>query len=350
MHASAVEWFERAAELAGRMPAPVHSLAPLIGPLSQVFLSSERGQGQAPPEIFDDAIAAPDPWVSAIARVLRGHAALNLGRLHAQAEGDFLAAAQSLEALGDRWGQAVALGGLAMLAGWRGEHAASVAHYRQAHQFAAELGSTEDMVQFRLFMVRELWLAGQREAARAELAQALPDAERLGLPEMTALAAYTAGDLARLEGEPETARAALTRALGLALAGGPDMSPQIHAVAATGLGYVAGAQGDLDEARELHAEALATARSTADAPVVAAALAGLADLALREGDPERSAELLGACLGIRGALDRSAIEEQAVAEQARALLGDARYDDAYQRGQGATLDTLATLVPVTPGA
>ena len=349
MQATAVGWFERAAELADQIPPSAHSLLPLIGPLSQLFLASQRTQGQPPrPEIFDAAVAAPDPWVSAMARTMRAHTALNLGQQHAQAEDDFLAAARSLEALGDRWAQAVALGGLAMLAGWRGEHAVSVARYRQAHQFATELGSTEDQVHFRLFMVRELWLAGQRDAARAELAQALPEAERMGLPEVTAFAAYTAGDLARLEGEPETARAALTRALDLAR--GPDISQQIHAVAATALGYLAGAAGNLDEARELHAEALATARSAADAPVIAEALAGLADLALREGDPERSAELLGASLGIRGAMDRSAIEGQAVAEQARALLGDARYDAAYQRGQGATFDTLATLVPVTPGA
>jgi predicted ATPase/DNA-binding SARP family transcriptional activator len=349
MQATAVGWFERAAELADQIPPSAHSLLPLIGPLSQLFLASQRTQGQPPrPEIFDAAVAAPDPWVSAMARTMRAHTALNLGQQHAQAEDDFLAAARSLEALGDRWAQAVALGGLAMLAGWRGEHAVSVARYRQAHQFATELGSTEDQVHFRLFMVRELWLAGQRDAARAELAQALPEAERMGLPEVTAFAAYTAGDLARLEGEPETARAALTRALDLAR--GPDISQQIHAVAATALGYLAGAAGNLDEARELHAEALATARSAADAPVIAEALAGLADLALREGDPERSAELLGASLGIRGAMDRSAIEGQAVAEQARALLGDARYDAAYQRGQGATVDTQATLGPVTPRA
>ena len=70
--------------------------------------------------------------MAAIARVLRGHWALNLGRRHAQAEADFLAAVSILAELGERWGQAVALGGLAMLEGWRGEHAVAVGHYRQA--------------------------------------------------------------------------------------------------------------------------------------------------------------------------------------------------------------------------
>src|SRR4029077_11928443 len=101
-----------------------------------------------------------------IGRILRAHTALNVGRQHAQAEADFLAGADILAGLGERWGQAVALGGLAMLEGWRGEPAAAVAHYRRAREFAAAFGSTEDEVQFRLLMVRQLWLLGEREAAR----------------------------------------------------------------------------------------------------------------------------------------------------------------------------------------
>jgi hypothetical protein len=32
------------------------------------------------------------------------------------------------------------------------------------------------------------------------------------------------------------------------------------------------------------------------------------------------------------------------------MLGDARYADAYQRGQRVTIDTLTTLIELTPGA
>jgi len=268
--------------------------------------------------------------------------------MHTQAEADFLAAASDLGTLGERWGSAAALGGLAMLEGWRGEHAAAVGHYRQASEFAAELGSTEDEVQFRLFMARELWLLGEREAAWVELARAQPAAERLGLSYLVAFAAYTAGDLARLDGQTEVARAALTRAM--ELASSSSAVQQIRALTATGLGYLAGAEGDLYAARRWHAEALQAARSSTDAPVIAQTLTGLADLALREGDPERAAELLGASFAIRGTRDRSVIEEERTAGQARSVLGDARYGEAYQRGQCVTVDTLAALVPVTPGA
>jgi tetratricopeptide (TPR) repeat protein len=237
-----------------------------------------------------------------------------------------------------------------MLASWRGDPAASIGCYRRARELAAAFGSTEDEIHSRLFMVRELWLLGERETAWAELRAAQPDAERLGLPELTAFAAYTEGDLARLDGQPGRARAALLRALDLSSSA--VVAPQIRAVAATGLGYLAAAEGDLGAARDWHATALETARSAKDAPVIAEALTGLADLALRAGDPARAAELLGAATGIRGTSDRSVIAAARVADQARSVLGEAGYGAAYQRGQRVTMDTLAAFVApgVTPGA
>ena len=82
--------------------------------------------------------------------------------------------------------------------------------------------------------------------------------------------------------------------------------------------------------------------------MIAEALSGLADLALREGDPGRAAELLGASVAIRGTEDRSVHDDQRVADAARDALGPAGYGAAYQRGQRVTMDTLAAFV--TPGA
>jgi predicted ATPase/DNA-binding SARP family transcriptional activator len=346
MQATGAGWFRQAAEAAALVPDPVNPIMPLVGPLGRLFGAFGPGQGPPGPEIFDDAVANPHPWVSAIARILRAHAALNLGRGHAKAEADFLAAIGILATMGERWGQAVALGGLAMLERWRGEPAAAIGHYRQAIRFAAAFGSTEDEVTFRLLTVRPLWLLGQRDEAWAELRRAQPDAERLGLPEVVALATYMAGDLARLDGQPEAARGHLLRAV--RLAGSQGVAGQIHAVAATGLGYLAGADGDLDAARGWHTQAVAAARAAADAPVIAEALCGLADLALREDRPERAAELLGASVAIRGIQDRSVPDDQRVADGARNALGPAAYGEAYRRGQRVTLDTLASFV--TPGA
>jgi predicted ATPase/DNA-binding SARP family transcriptional activator len=143
-----------------------------------------------------------------------------------------------------------------------------------------------------------LWLLGERDAAWAELRRAQPDAERLGLPETVAMAAYIAGDLARLDGRPDEARRDLLRAV--RLASSQNVAEQIRAVAATGLGYLAGA------------------------------------------------ELGGASVGIRGTQDRSVPDNQRVADGARDALGPAAYGEACRRGQRVTLDTLADFV--TPGA
>jgi hypothetical protein len=45
--------------------------------------------------------------------------------------------------------------------------------------------------------------------------------------------------------------------------------PEVIALAATGLGYLSAADGDLETARRWPAQALDTARSSSDAPVIA---------------------------------------------------------------------------------
>ncbi len=338
------EWFRTAAALAAGLPDPGNPLLRLIGPLSALFAAFGPEQVPMPVGAFDEAVDDPHPWVRMTARILRGHMAINMGRSHDQAVADFLEGARISSATGDRSGQALAFAGLAMMESWRGDHAGAAEHYRRGKQFAAELGTTEDELQFQVMLVRELWLLGERDQARAELIAAQRGADKYAMPDSVAYAAYMAGDLARLDGQFDAAHDALDRAIACASA------RQIYAITATSLGYLAGAEGNLDAARDWHAKALEAARSSVDAPIIAQALVGLADLALREDDPPRSATLLGASVTIRGSTDRSGIDEERVARDARAALGDARYDQAYQRGQRITLDTLATLITITPGA
>src|ERR1035437_2017047 len=153
----------------------------LIGPLGVLFRGFVTGQVALQAALFDDAVADPEPWVSATALVMRGHVRVSDGSQHARAEEDFLAATGIFTALGERWGLAISLAGLAML-----------------------------------------------------------------------------------EGRPDDARAALRRAV--EQGGPPDIAQQLRALAATGLGYLSAADGDLETARRWHAQALDTARSSSDAP------------------------------------------------------------------------------------
>jgi predicted ATPase/DNA-binding SARP family transcriptional activator/tetratricopeptide (TPR) repeat protein len=350
--AQAVAWLREAESMAERLDPPgsttfPHAALALAGALREM---TESG-GRMPPVSLDSAVSHPHPWVSGVARVMRAQITLNHGQLIAQAEEDFRLAVATFEELGERWGLAMSVGGLAMIEEWHGDWAAATAHYRQAVSLAAELGTTEDETQFRLYLARALWSLGgtDREQARAEMARALRDADQLGWPEVTSFAAYMAGTLARLDGDLATARKQLQAAADVAdkvaLHGVPG---KIGAMTLTALGYLAAAEGDLDEARSWHERALAAVLPTQDSPVIAGTLTGLADAALRADDAPRAATLLGAAEGVRGVPDRSDTDGERVAAAARVALGPAAYESAFERGRGATLATLDGLL--TPGA
>ena len=341
----AAGWLLNAAALLGEIAGEGNPLLQLAAPLARLV----AGDGLGFPRVFDQAVGYPHPWISAVARVLRGQVELNVGAVQA-AEADFRAAEQVLAEVGERWGTAVSLSSLATLAGWRGEYAAAVTYDERALVLMTELGSAEDEVQTRLNLARDLWLAGgsERERSRAVLARALRDADKLGWPEVSANAAYTAGNLARMEGDVDAARAQLVRAAEIAAT--PGLPGQLAAVIGSSLGYLDAAAGDLATARDRHDRAVRAALGTGDGPVVAQVLAGLADLAMREGDPVRAATLLGAAEGVRGTSDRSIPDEFRVAEAVRGALTPADWDGAFQRGRGATLATLDAVLTPDAGA
>ena len=327
----------------------VHAVAALAGPLRRMIESL----GGADPGLLDAAVADSYPWVTGLGRVLRGQLRLNQGRMTDRAEADFRAAVTTFEELGERWGLAMAVSGLAQVEEWRGELPAAAAHYEQAAGLAGELGTTEDETQSRLHLAHVLWRLGGagKDRSRTELARALRDADRLGWPEVTAYAAYVAGNLARLDGDLATARERLEAAAVSVESYGSGLS-QIAAVTCTARGYLAAADGDLAGARHWQDRALAAALPTGDYPVIAEVLTGTADVALREGDAMRAAALLGAAEGVRGTRHRSDEDGERVAAAARELLGTADYGAAFQRGRAVTPATLEAALAefLTPGA
>jgi predicted ATPase len=341
----AADWLLTASALLDEIVGEGNPLLQLAAPLARLV----AGDGLRFPRVFDQAVEYPNLWISGVARVLRGQVELNVGAVES-AEADFRAAEEVLAEVGERWGTAVSLSSLATLAGWRGDYAAAVTYDERALVLLTELGSAEDEIQARLNLARDLWLAGgsERERSGAELASALRDADELGWPEVTANAAYTAGNLARMDGDFDAARAHLAR--GAEIAARPGLPGQLAALIGSSLGYLAAEAGDLATARDRHDRALQDALGTGDGPAIAQVLAGVADLALREGDPVRAATLLGASEGVRGTSDRSISDAVRVAETVRGVLTSAEWDGAFQRGQGATLATLDAVLTPDAGA
>jgi tetratricopeptide (TPR) repeat protein len=317
-----LEWLNRAAELTDQLPWPLRIPAlRLAGPLSLMQTSWQAVTQQW--KQFDDVTGDPDPWVAAIGRVLRGQIALNAGAGLDRAEADFRAAAAVFDELGERWGAAAALGGgLVGLELQHGEVTAAIAHAERAVVLATEIGAVEDEGQFRLMLGRALWMGGQRDRATAELDRATRDAERIGLPETLAMGAYFLAELARWDGQRDQARNYLGRAA--ALTATPGLASQWRALVTGAQGWLAAEDGDLDTARRLREEAYQIALPTADSPVIAQCLTGLADQALREGDRERAAQLLAESIAARGSTDRSDIDEQRLGAALESADGERR--------------------------
>jgi predicted ATPase/DNA-binding SARP family transcriptional activator len=339
----ALAWLEAAVALVHDIPAPASPLLRMVEPMYELFRSYGTGEAAASPGIsmpVDD----PDPWIAGMARVMRGHVALNFGRSHAEAERDFQRALAAFRSLGERWGMAFTLGSLAALVGWRGEFGPAIAFGEEAVRCVVELGAAEDEVEVRVRQVQLLWADGQRDRARAELALADRTAQRLGVAHVRSLVAIVGADLARFQGDLVLAADRARRAEELMPEHG--VAPQFRSIVASSRGYLEAARGDLDEARRHHRRAVELAVSSFDAPVVGQALVGLAEVVLDDGDAGLAATVLGAGTGIRGCPDLSLVDGVRVAARAEAALGSAAFRRAYQRGLSATAVQIGELVGV----
>ena len=180
------------------------------------------------------------------------------------------------------------------------------------------------------------WLLGDADASAAAIAEAQRCAERVTWPDALAELALAKAELARWGGDAEQAR----RQLGVATSHAGDEAEQANIRAATHdlLGYLA---DDLDEARAHRAAACEAAAEAGHAPLIAQALVGVADLALRRDQPEQAARLLAASAGVRGLPDRSHPDVARIEQAARRRLGDARFAEAAREGAQASWPELA---------
>lgn len=110
------------------------------------------------------------------------------------------------------------------------------------------------------------------------------------------------------------------------------------------LGIVLGELGDLEGAEREHNAALEEAISSGDSPIAGLVLIGHADLALRGGDAEKAATLLGAAAGVMGSVDHACVDRPRTEAAAQAALGPDAYDRAYARGTAYTLKTVREVV------
>jgi ATP/maltotriose-dependent transcriptional regulator MalT len=229
---------------------------------------------------------------------------------------------------------AMAVGQLGQLGYLRGDPATARALCTEAIELVSQLGAGEDLADALCGRADAAALAGDRAAARADYQLAAECARRAGAPATLARVLSGLGELARRDGALADSR----RLQEAALASCPPGSFGVNNVRAqilVALGRTAEAEGAAPAAETAYLEGLALGVGQWHLPIAAGAAAGLAGLALRAGDLERAAVLLGAAETLRGAPLAADPDAGPVVAAALAALGGSRYRTAT--GQGAAM-------------
>lgn len=300
------------------------------------------GTGTPRPAALAGGAQRSDPWSDALTRLGWGHMALFGGDV-AEAERQFEDSLTGFRSTGDRWGTALCLAELAMLAGWRGDGRRSMALYDEALESAGQLGAVEDLADLLCRKGDGLVRAGDFAAARTAYERAARTAREAGAPTRPAAVEWGLGEIARLSGDLTEARRLVEAALA-GCATGWFAVEELRARVFVALGRIAEAEGDTARAREWHQRALDVmigGRNLAGAAGVVEALAGVV---LLEGDTEQAALLLGLGAGLRGiSLDQDPDVARTV-RRARELLPPDTYRKAYDRGRTLSAEEAFTFL------
>lgn len=328
----AAEWIHEVHEINRRVQR-CHPAVRLVAALEQLVREPDAFLA-----VWEPLLADEEPWVRALARLQLGKMRIMAGDGSREADACLETALAEYQALGERWGMSFALTELADRIAMRGDFTGACEHYEQAIAVVTEVGAIEDVVRMRSRQAQLHWLAGDDESSAAAMAQAQRSAERVAWPGALIELALGKANLARWRGDAEQARRQLDVATGLL--GSAAERAQVRAMRHDILGYLT---EDVDEARAHRVAAFAAAAEHGSTPVIAQALLGLADLALRQQQDEQAARLLAASVGLRGLPDRSQPDVTRIEQATRSRLGDKRFAEATQEGTRASWRELAAV-------
>jgi predicted ATPase/DNA-binding SARP family transcriptional activator len=289
---------------------------------------------------------SPDPWMRAGSRLMCAFFSMSLGRLDDVirwcAEG-----LAGFEALGDRWGTALACAGQAELAMLDGDHARAIAALERAVELSRALTDWEDTAQMYATLAKSRSRMGDFAGALADMARAQRAAREQGESESDLWISYIQAELAWLRGDlAESARISGELDAVMASKG----SPMIWSFRAQAINREALASirtGNVTSGRARLAEALRLAGDSQDLAAVAGVVDGIAAAMLWTGTgrpgAERAAALLGAAHSIRGAFDHSSLDAPEARDIASQRLGEAGFEAAYQRGRDMSRENALAL-------
>lgn len=302
---------------------------------------------------------------------------MNLGNLsrfqgqHEEAYRLFTEALAIYEETGDRAGLAVCLWSLGSLARVQGDYDGARRHYTESLAISREIGSPAGIGSSLEDLALVAQLQGRYDEAQMHLNEILQIARQTGDASEIANALLNLGAVARAQGQLAQAqryledsvvlnmesgsRRGLARAIyslgDVALALGQYDSARQHYIDAHaiyrefgqplgksltlgGLGDVAALTGDMETARQTFYEAYNIASSVRDTPLMLWILTGVAGLLAREGQQERSLELLGLVLNHMASPQEAQDKARRILDEMSGDLTAPGLAAALERGRG----------------
>jgi predicted ATPase len=280
---------------------------------------------------------AKDRWGIAAVLSTRAKVGYVVGDMKA-IERDGERSAALFRELGERWGLMQATAWLGGLAEMLGDHDKAARLQREGLHMAEELGLWSEV------SVRLAWLAwiAVRQCDYHQAWDLGREARRLAGEQ-----GYRVGEIfaevclafaSRRRGDLEGAERYLTTLLHAAGRQQEGMPPPLHLpMVLTELGFLAEQRGQWAEARRLHLEGFAAARTLGEQRMVALAMEGLAGAVGSAGQHPASARLLGVADAIRRSASVPAApsehaEIDRIAAMARRALGEPGFNAAYEDG------------------
>ncbi|MCF6423145.1 BTAD domain-containing putative transcriptional regulator [Amycolatopsis tucumanensis] len=324
----------------------VDSIVPsLPWPLRQPYLlvywalfAGPPSPARRPNELEQAMVDDDDPWFQALVHFSTSYLRLFNGD-SAGAEEAFARSLELFRQIGDRWGTAQVLDGLAELADLRGDRDRSAALVDEAMDLLGQLNATEELAELWARRADRLLRDGDLTDAETGHRHAADLARRAGASTLLGLTERGFGELARRRGDFAQARAHFERAL--ATLGTDWQSDAASARTLTAMGRLAEATGDWTEARARHRQALDITLAQHFRTDIADALEGQAGMTLLDGDPERAAEQLGMAVALRSAARPHDQDVAAVAAGCQKLLGADAFAAAYDRGAAMSFEEIA---------
>ncbi len=336
-----IEVLERARDSSAPIARGLAALAlPLVQLMSGDIVSAMQG--------IDEGLRNEDPWIRAAVRMLRGLFSENAGD-PATLRADLTLALEEFTALGERWGRATTLAGLAGVMVTEGDVDEALAAYEEAHDLLIEIDASDDLAFMRIRIAQARLRNGDTDGARAELLEVMASTEKTGAMEQRAFALTALADLARLEGDLALARLLCNDVL--LDVGRLTGAPQVKAWARLLAARLLIADGDLEAGEIELAIAFGHAMDGHEMPIAALVALATAELAIARDDPKRAAQLLGTSEALRGMPDAGDPDFARLTAVLIGDMGEAEFARAYESGSClANPEALALLPGWTPGA